>query len=76
MLCPVCRTQMLTLEFEHIEIDYCGECGGAWLDSGEAALIGARTGTLQTGLLAALDAPGNVAEDFRVAAADAQSFDG
>jgi Zn-finger nucleic acid-binding protein len=56
MLCPVCRTQMLTLEFEQIEIDYCRECGGAWLDSGEAALIGARAGTLRPGLLAALEA--------------------
>ncbi|MGO8704322.1 MAG: zf-TFIIB domain-containing protein [Candidatus Brocadiia bacterium] len=56
MLCPACRTQMLTLEFAQIEIDYCRECGGAWLDSGEAALIGARAGTLQAGLSAALDA--------------------
>ena len=56
MLCPVCSTQMLTLEFEQIEIDYCGECGGAWLDSGEAALIGGRAAILQPGLLAALDA--------------------
>jgi Zn-finger nucleic acid-binding protein len=56
MLCPVCRTQMLTLEFAQIEIDYCRECGGAWLDSGEAALIGARAGTLEAGLRAALDA--------------------
>ncbi len=39
MLCPVCRTQMLTLEFAQIDIDYCRECGGAWLDSGEAKLI-------------------------------------
>ena len=56
MLCPVCRTQMLTLEFAQIDIDYCRECGGAWLDSGEAALIGARAGILQAGLRAALDA--------------------
>ena len=52
MLCPVCRTQMLMLEFAQIEMDYCRECGGAWLDSGEAALNGARAVTLQAGLRA------------------------
>ncbi len=36
MLCPVCSAQMLTLESERIKVDYCRECSGAWLDSGEA----------------------------------------
>jgi Zn-finger nucleic acid-binding protein len=47
---------MLTVEFEQIEIDYCRKCGGVWLDSGEAELIGEKAGVLRPGLLAALDA--------------------
>jgi len=26
---------MITLELEEVEIDYCTECGGIWLDAGE-----------------------------------------
>ena len=26
---------MITLELEDVEIDYCTDCGGIWLDSGE-----------------------------------------
>lgn len=26
---------MITLELEDVEIDYCTECGGIWLDAGE-----------------------------------------
>ncbi len=55
MLCPACKVHMLVLEFERVEIDYCSECGGVWLDSGELELIGERAGALQAGLLAALE---------------------
>jgi len=55
MLCPVCRTDMLVLEFEQVEIDYCAACGGVWLDSGELELIGERIGALGRGLLSALE---------------------
>ena len=57
MLCPMCRVEMFTLEFEKIEIDYCPDCGGVWLDSGEVEVIGERAGALQKDLLAALDRP-------------------
>jgi len=30
---------MLVLELQQIEIDYCQECGGIWLDSGELELL-------------------------------------
>ena len=39
MLCPVCNTEMLILEFTRIEIDFCGLCGGVWLDEGELELL-------------------------------------
>lgn len=39
MLCPVCDTEMLILEFNRIEIDFCSLCGGIWLDEGELELL-------------------------------------
>lgn len=36
MKCPVCKEVNLTLsERQGIEIDYCPECRGVWLDRGE-----------------------------------------
>ena len=39
MDCPVCKNAMITLELEEVEIDYCTDCGGIWLDSGELELL-------------------------------------
>ena len=30
---------MITLELEDVEIDYCPDCGGIWLDAGELELL-------------------------------------
>ena len=36
MKCPVCRDVNLVMsERQNIEIDYCPECRGIWLDRGE-----------------------------------------
>jgi uncharacterized protein len=36
MKCPVCKTpDLLMTERQSIEIDYCPECRGVWLDRGE-----------------------------------------
>lgn len=36
MQCPVCKDQTLTMsERNGIEIDYCPQCRGVWLDRGE-----------------------------------------
>jgi Zn-finger nucleic acid-binding protein len=35
MDCPACKNAMITLELEDVEIDYCTDCGGIWLDAGE-----------------------------------------
>lgn len=36
MLCPVCKnTQLVMTERKSIEIDYCPDCRGVWLDRGE-----------------------------------------
>lgn len=36
MLCPTCKTvQLVMSERKGVEIDYCPECRGVWLDRGE-----------------------------------------
>ena len=39
MDCPVCKNAMITLELEDVEVDYCTDCGGIWLDAGELGLL-------------------------------------
>ena len=39
MNCPVCKEPMIVLELEQVEIDYCANCKGIWLDSGELELL-------------------------------------
>ena len=39
MDCPVCENAMITLELSEVEIDYCVDCGGIWLDAGELELL-------------------------------------
>lgn len=35
MLCPVCSIELYMSERQGIEIDYCPQCRGVWLDRGE-----------------------------------------
>jgi uncharacterized protein len=35
MLCPVCQITLLMTTREGVEIDYCPQCRGVWLDRGE-----------------------------------------
>ncbi|MHC4346893.1 MAG: TFIIB-type zinc ribbon-containing protein, partial [Planctomycetota bacterium] len=39
MDCPVCENAMITLELADVEIDYCTDCGGIWLDAGELEML-------------------------------------
>ena len=40
MDCPVCeQSAMITLELNDVEIDYCIQCKGIWLDAGELELL-------------------------------------
>jgi len=39
MECPVCKHVMVVLELDQVEIDYCTNCSGIWLDSGELELL-------------------------------------
>lgn len=55
LLCPTCRVPLTMSERQGVEIDYCPQCRGVWLDRGELDKIiergetatqasGARTG--------------------------------
>ena len=45
MKCPVCTTVNLVMsERQGVEIDYCPECRGVWLDRGELDKIISRAG--------------------------------
>jgi Zn-finger nucleic acid-binding protein len=35
MNCPVCKTNLVISDRQGIEIDYCPNCRGVWLDRGE-----------------------------------------
>lgn len=35
MKCPQCQVALLMTERKGVEIDYCGQCRGVWLDRGE-----------------------------------------
>jgi Zn-finger nucleic acid-binding protein len=47
MKCPVCKTTNLTMsERNGVEIDYCPDCRGVWLDRGELDKIIEKTNAL------------------------------
>jgi Zn-finger nucleic acid-binding protein len=39
MICPVCKYDMIVVEYRNIELDYCNSCKGVWFDSGELELL-------------------------------------
>ena len=39
MVCPVCKCDMVVVEYHNIELDYCNSCKGVWFDSGELELL-------------------------------------
>ena len=52
MLCPTCRIPLAISERHGVEIDYCPECRGVWLDRGELDKIIERAEPLR------MDSPG------------------
>ena len=44
MLCPVCHTGLALSDRQGVEIDYCPQCRGVWLDRGELDKIIERSG--------------------------------
>ena len=45
LLCPTCRVNLVMSERQGIEIDYCPQCRGVWLDRGELDKIIERSET-------------------------------
>ena len=39
MKCPIDKSDMIVVEHEKIEVDYCLRCSGVWFDSGELELL-------------------------------------
>jgi len=39
MICPTCKSDMIVVEHDKIELDYCANCQGVWFDSGELELL-------------------------------------
>ncbi len=54
MKCPVCNVDLLISERQNIEIDYCPQCRGVWLDRGELDKIIERSSTYEPRSQAAL----------------------
>jgi Zn-finger nucleic acid-binding protein len=42
--CPVCRTALVVVEREGIELDWCLTCRGLWFDQGELELLAETSG--------------------------------
>jgi Zn-finger nucleic acid-binding protein len=58
MKCPICTTvDLLMTERLNIEIDYCPQCRGVWLDRGELDKIIERSAREVTPVVAAAPAP-------------------
>jgi uncharacterized protein len=43
LLCPTCRVDLYIAKRQDVEIDYCPQCRGVWLDRGELDKIIKRT---------------------------------
>ncbi len=39
MNCPFCNNPLVILELNQVEVDYCTNCHGIWLDDGELELL-------------------------------------
>jgi Zn-finger nucleic acid-binding protein len=45
LLCPSCMVELKIMDRQGVEIDYCPQCRGVWLDRGELDKIVDRSGT-------------------------------
>ncbi len=45
MKCPVCNVNLIMSDRQGVEIDYCPQCRGVWLDRGELDKIIDRSAT-------------------------------
>jgi len=45
MRCPACKHELVVVEREGIEVDWCAQCHGIWFDAGELELLAEKVGT-------------------------------
>ena len=57
MQCPVCRVPLAMSDRQGIEIDYCPQCRGVWLDRGELDKIVERSAPAGTSASASAPRP-------------------
>ena len=57
MQCPVCNVPLAMSDRQGIEIDYCPQCRGVWLDRGELDKIIERSAALATTSAGAPEGP-------------------
>lgn len=48
MNCPTCNTPLLITDRQGVELDYCPQCRGIWLDHGELDKIAQRSAVSET----------------------------
>lgn len=46
MKCPVCKSPLVVVERQEIELDWCVTCHGLWFDEGELELLGEKVGRI------------------------------
>lgn len=44
MRCPACKHELVVVEREGIEVDWCAQCHGIWFDAGELELLAEKAG--------------------------------
>src|ERR1017187_2509356 len=47
-VCPKCDVPLFVLHFRDLDVDFCHQCRGLWLDAGELEAIMTRTGAQTT----------------------------
>lgn len=57
MPCPVCKVALVMSDRQGVEIDYCPQCRGVWLDRGELDKIIERSASQEAAPAAAPQAP-------------------
>ena len=66
MKCPADDTELKMAERQGIEIDYCPQCRGVWLDRGELDRIIERSASESPSRFEERDRPAGYAEDRRI----------
>lgn len=65
LVCPTCRVALVMSERQGIEIDYCPQCRGVWLDRGELDKIIERSGREAAAVAPPQPAPQQASQPYR-----------